>query len=110
MRVSLHSRDAEGLRQMEPTEPSSALLKAISWFRGATIDPPSIDIVAGIATGPTQEKRGSERKNDGLTVEARLNAYTLCGGGQGEGESVPEDGRIGPVFHLTDHRTKDLGL
>ena len=95
---------------MEPTEPSFALLKAISWFRRATIDPPSIDIGAGIASGPTQEKRGSEWENDGLTVEVRLNAYTLCGGGQGEGESFPEDGRIRPVFRLTDHGTKDLGL
>jgi hypothetical protein len=86
------------------------LLKGIARLGRAAVDPTFVGIDPCIAVGPTQEKRRSQWKNNGLAAELRLNAHTLRSGGQSEGESLAEDDRVGPMFHLTDHGTKYLGF
>src|SRR5579864_932610 len=86
------------------------LLKAITRFGRAAINSASRDLATGIATGPTQEERRSERKNNRLSAEVRLDAYALCRGWQGKGKALAKDHRVGPVFPLTDHVSKYFGL
>ena len=86
------------------------LLKVISGFECAAIDSALIWVRAGVAVGPTQLKRRAQRKDDGLAIEVALHADAFRRRGKREGKSLAEDCGVGPVFHLSDHRTEYFGF
>src|SRR6202041_892956 len=84
--------------------PLGASLETVSRLEVATVHLGLIRIDSGVATGPTQKQLGTYWKDNHLSIQFCLNAYTFGDRGQNEVETFAKDHWVRLVNNLADHR------